>query len=157
MEQYKNCKEEARKYLKSADHILFKTFPLLNDPKLLLKVMDNIFLSVANSMAALLYFEKKSGRINDFKDNFETKLDLFRRKCLLHHKIDPNYVKFILEVKKIIIEHRKSPIEFVRKDKFVICSNDYKMKAIGMEDMKSYLQKTKAFYGRIDNILTNSK
>lgn len=156
MEQYKIPKEEARRYLKAADHILYTTYPLVNDPRLLLSAMDNIFLAITNSMAALLYYEKMNNRLQEFKDNFESKLDLFRRKCLLHYDIDPNYVKFILEVKEIILQHRKSPVEFVRKDKLVICSNEYNMKTIEVSDVKVYLQKAKAFYGRIENILLRS-
>ncbi len=157
MEKHLQYKEEARRYIKSADHILFKTFPLVNDPKLLLKIMDNVFLAITNTMAALLYYEKKNNRVPEFKDNFESKLDLFRRKCLLHYNFDANYINFILDVKDIIIKHRKSPVEFVKKDKFIICSNDYKMRSITADDVKNYLKKTKAFYGRIENIIIKEK
>tara|TARA_Y100000294_G_C8540219_1_gene330850 strand:- start:1094 stop:1564 length:471 start_codon:yes stop_codon:yes gene_type:complete len=153
MEDYNKSKEEARKYLKLADHILYNTYPLLSDPKLLLKVMDNIFLSITNTISALLFYEKLNKRITEFDNTFETKIDLFRKKCLVHHNFDPNYIKLILDVKEIIVQHRKSPVEFVKKNKFVICSNDYKMKTITDNDVKNYLKKAKAFYGRIDNIL----
>jgi len=153
MEDYNQSKEESRKYLKLADHILYNTYPLLSDPKLLLKAMDNIFLSITNTISALLFYEKFNNRITEFDNTFETKIDLFRKKCLLHHNFDPNYIKLILDVKEIIVQHRKSPVEFVKKNKFVICSNDYKMKTITDNDVKNYLKKAKAFYGRIDNIL----
>ncbi len=157
MEQHNLSKEEAKKYLKSADRILFTTYPLVNDPKLLLKVMDNIFLGITKTIAALLYYEKMKNRVPEFKDTFDSKMDIFRRKCLLHYNLDPNYVKFILDVKGIIVQHRKSPVEFVKNDKFVICSNDYNMKSISYEDVKIFLKKAKVFYGRIENILLKDK
>jgi hypothetical protein len=56
-------------------------------------------------------------------------------------------------LKDTIIEHRTSPVEFRRKDKYVICGDNYKMKVIGIEDIKEYIRTIKEFMNLTDNIL----
>ncbi|MBD3163787.1 hypothetical protein GF323_01175 [Candidatus Woesearchaeota archaeon] len=145
MEKFQELKERANKRLSIADHILTQTYPLVKDPRLLLSVMENIFLALSNSMGAILYHERLFKKIPPFQDNFDSKFNMFRAKIVDRYKIDRKHVELISEIKSIIIQHRKSPIEFSRKDKLVICNEDYKMKTISIELIKEYLLKSKQF------------
>ena len=49
------------------------------------------------------------------------------------------------EIKDIIVQHRRSPVEFVRKDRFVICSDNYRIKTISIDQIKDYIAKAKNF------------
>ncbi len=42
------------------------------------------------------------------------------------------------DLKKIVDCRYKSPIEFVRKDRFIICSDDYKMRTLSYDRVKDY-------------------
>ena len=145
--------DKAKQNIKIADHMLSVTYPLLKDSKLLLAIVENIFLSYTNSIAALLYYERELKKIPPFTDSFESKFNMFRERCVLKYNIEKSYLMEIHDVWDIIIEHKKSPVEFKRRDSFVICSESYKIKTITVNNIKDYLNKAKVFIGDIDNIV----
>jgi len=153
MEKFEECKEKAGKCIHIADHMISVTYPLVKDTKLLLAIMENIFLSLTNSMASVLHYERMYKRIPPFQDNFDSKFRMFKERCINRFNIDKSYILFIQDIKDVIVSHRKSPVEFVRKDKFVICSDNYRMKAISIEDIKKYVSKAKVFIEEMNNII----
>ena len=157
MEKFQQLREESKKKLKIADHMLIMTYPLVQDTKLLLAVMQNIFLSLTYAMGSILHYERSFKTIPPFQDNFSSKFNMFRAKIVDKYKIDKDYVKFIEEVKDIIVQHKQSPVEFVRKDRFVICSDNYNMKTISIETMKEYLNKTKSFIAIASGIVSKNE
>lgn len=157
MERFQELREAAKKKVHLADHILTQTYPLVKDTKLLLVVIENIFLALTNAIGSLLYYERLFKRIPPFQDTFSSKFNMFRAKCVDRYKIDKELVLFIQGVKDIILEHKKSPVEFVRKDRFVICSDNYSMKTLSVEQIKEYLSKTKLFTNQIGNITSKEE
>ncbi len=145
MERFQELREQAKKKLHVADHMLTMTYPLVQDSKLLLAVMQNIFLALTYSIGSILYYERAFKTIPPFQDNFSSKFNMFKAKIVNKYKIDNEYVKFILDVKDVILQHKQSPVEFVRKDRFVICSEEYKIKTISLDNMREYLNKAKSF------------
>lgn len=157
MERYQEAREYAKRKIKIADHMLGVTFPLVKDPRLLLAIIENIFLAYTNSIAALLHYERLYKRIPPFRDDsFESKFNMFRERCVIKHKIDKSYLTEIQDIKDIIVAHRKSPVEFKRRDMLVICSDNYRMKTIGVYDLQKYLDKAKVFIEAIDIIIVEN-
>ena len=103
MEKFQENREKAKKNLKIADHMLGVTFPLVKDTKLLLAVIENIFLSYTNAIAAILYFERAFKRIPPFQETFESKLNMFRERCVEKYKIDKSYLTEVQDIRDIII------------------------------------------------------
>ena len=157
MERYEDERNKALKRIKVADHILNVTYPLLKEPKLLVSVMENLFLALTNSMSALLYYERKYKEVPLFADNFDSKFDIFITKSAEKYNLDAAQLRMMREIKNILIEHKKSPIEFAKGDKFVICSEDYTIKTITVNDMKNYIGKAKAFIQDINFILQQNE
>ena len=154
MEKFQELKDKAKKNIKIADHMLYVTYPLIKDPKLLLAIIDNIFLTYTNAMAAILHYERLFKRIPPFKeDSFEDKFNIFKDKIIKRHNIDKSYLTEIRNIKDIIVEHKKSPVEFTKADKFVICSDNYRLKTISINDMKKYINKAKVFIEAMNNII----
>lgn len=145
MERFQELMGVAKKKLQIADHMLTQTYPLVRDPRLLVTILENIFLALTNSMGSILYYERLFKRIPPFQDNFNSKFNMFRQKCTEKYKIDKVYLYLIEDVKNILYQHKKSPVEFSRKDSFVICSEDYKMKVVTVDEIRGYLNKTKLF------------
>lgn len=145
MEKFQQLREEALQSYKSADHMLTVTYPLVGDTKILLNVADNIFLSLTKSMGAVLYYDRLFKYIPAFNDNFEGKFMMFKNKCMKRYNIDLEYAKLIQDLKEVIVLHKQSPVEFKRKDRYVICTDNYKMIAITVNMLKDYLKKTKEF------------
>lgn len=157
MEKYEELREIARKKLQIADHMLTMTYPMVKDPKLLLAVMENIFLALTNSVGSLLHYERTYKRVPPFQDTFVSKFNVFKQKCIQRYNIDPELVLMVQEIKEIIMQHKKSPVEFTRNDSFVICSEDYRMKTISLEKMRNYISKSKSFIQHINNILAQNQ
>ena len=133
--------------------MLSVTFPLVKDTKLLLAIIENIFLAYTNSIAAILYYERLFKRIPPFQDTFESKMNMFKERCITKHNMDKEHIIEIQDIRDIIIEHRKSPVEFKRGDKFVICSDNYRIKTISVRDIRKYIDKAKVFIEAMDTIV----
>ena len=145
MERYNEEREGALKKIRVADHMLTMTYPIVQDPKILMAVLENIFQSMESSISSILYYERKYKRIPPFQDTFESKFNMFRMRCVERYSIPKEYLTLISEIKEIILKHKESPIEFRRKDKFVICSENYDIKTISIKDIKDFLIKSKLF------------
>ena len=66
-----------------------------------------------------------------------------------------DYLYLIKEIKDILLEHRKSPVEFVRNNRLVICSDSYHMKTVDIPKLKQYLMETKNFVKEIGALVSN--
>lgn len=157
MEKFQELRETAKKKISIADHMLTQTYPLIKDPKLLLAIIENIFLALTNAIGSVLYYERLFKKIPPFQDNFPSKFNMFRTRCVQRHNINKDYIDLVSDVKSIIIKHKKSPVEFTRKDSFVICSENYKMKIISLEEIKNYLDKTKLFIQEVSSIVSKNE
>jgi len=156
MERFQELREVAKKKIQIADHMLTMTYPMVKDPRLLLAVLENIFLSLTNMMGSVLYHERTFKRVPPFQDNFTSKFAVFKL-IAENHKLQPTYLMMIQEIKEIIMQHKKSPVEFIRKDSFVICAEDYDMRTISLEQIKDYISKTKMFFQETTNLLKNER
>jgi hypothetical protein len=156
MEKLREVSNRARHRVKLADHMLTQTYLLVKDPKLLLAVIENTFLALTSAMGSVLHHERMYKRIPPFVDNFENKFDIFKRKCAERHNIDKEYLSMVREIKEIIVAHKTSPVEFARKDSFVICTENYRLKTITVDQLKKYIKKTKEFVQITENIVSQN-
>jgi hypothetical protein len=145
MEPYLQYQQRAVQNIKVADHMLTMTYPLIKDPKLLLSVLQNLFMAASNAMACILYYERHFNRIPAFQDTFESKYSMFQQKIVQEYQIDLKWVKFIAELKELVQSHKESTTEFPRSGKFVMADHDYRIKTLGEEDLKYFLKLTKDF------------
>jgi len=157
MEKFQEYREKALKNIKIADHILSVTYPLVQDPKLLLAVIENIYFAFDNAMTSILDYERLFKRIPDVGEKFEIKFDIFRKKVAQNCNINQEHLKTIVELREMIKEHKESPVEFSRKDKFVICSDSYKMRTLSKEEIKKYISKAKLFIEEVNHITSKNE
>ncbi|SRR3989338_6574979 len=155
MERFHELMMLSKRSIKHADHILTQTYPMLRDVKLFLPVLENVFLGMSYAMTALLHYEAYYKRIEFFKDDFMTKLHLFNQECLPKYDIRREYILLMQKVRELLIAHKKSPVEFTRKDVFVICTEGYNMKTISAEITGRYLGLAKSFISDIESIVGN--
>ncbi|MBR9700212.1 hypothetical protein GOV09_07180 [Candidatus Woesearchaeota archaeon] len=153
MEKYQELMETAKKRIGVADHIVTQTFPLVKDSKLLLAGLEHVFLALTNSMEAVLHYERTYKRIPPFQDSFDSRFTMFQTRLMKNYPDGQRYAHLIKEVRDIIIKHRQSPMEFPRKDRFVICNGNYKMKTVSVENMKDYISQTRRFIEHTEGML----
>ena len=96
------------------------------------------------SVDSLLYYERLFKRINIFGDSVDERLSIFKH-LAQKHQLDPQFLKTIFELKEIIREHKNSPMEFARKDKFIIYTEKHELKTISQESIKKYVAVARSF------------
>ena len=130
--------KDSIKSLQIADHMTYVTLPLVNEKRLLLKIFDEIYKSIINSINAILNYEYLYKRIqiySDNNDNFQT----FVSKCAKRYNITHDQIKKIKEIIEINKKHKESSMEFVKKDKVVILSDSLKTQTLDIFVIKNYL------------------
>lgn len=146
MEQFEASIESARNNIKVADHMLVITYPLVKDPKLLLLIIEKIHSALDEAMSSVLYFERAYKRIGSFNDtDFDSRLNAFRSEIVPRFRIRNDFISLMQEIRGIIREHKKSPVEFSRRENFVICSDNYKVRSLSADVVKRYVAKAKEF------------
>jgi hypothetical protein len=157
MERFQEARAKAEKSLRIADHMLFITYPLVKDNKLLMSILENIYIAFSQSMSSVLYYERTFKRIPPFHDTFESKFNLFKVKLTPKYRIDELYIETIRKVQTLVKNHKNSPVEFIREGKFVICSEDYRMHTITVEELKSYITTAKSFIKQNNRIVEKNE
>lgn len=142
--------------LKTADHLTYVTYPLVKDVKLLVAIIGNLYESVKLSIESLLYFERMYKRIGPLPDNFNSKLDVFKSKIVDRFNFDRKFLVLVEDLKNIVEHREKSPMEFIRRDRYVICNHNYRMKTLTIENIKNYLAQSKLFVAKINAILNQN-
>ena len=118
MEKFLENIEEAEKTIQTADHMIYVTFPLIKDKRLLLKILREIKKAVTSCINSILQYEYLYKRINLYKDskvNFKT----FADKCAFRYKISKEEIKLILDLFDLAKKHEESPFEFIKKKKLL--------------------------------------
>ncbi len=149
MERFQEVRDRAKTLIRNADHMLTMTYPLIRDPKLLLVVAENVLNSCEAAITALLHYERFQRTLPPFHDSFETKLQLFKHNCMRKYSINAEGVRFVEEMRGLLLNHKSSPMEFARKDMYVICSDKYSMKTVSAQQLKQNIAKAKRFLSEV--------
>ena len=157
MEKFQVLREEALKNYRMADHMLNVTYPLVNDTKLLLGVTQNMYSSLTLAMASILHHERLFKLVPSFQETFESQFQILHQRCSKKHSIPQEQLNLMLELKNILQLHKKSPIEFQRKDRFIICTSNYQIKAVTQNELKKHLQTAKAFLRLMGEITSRNQ
>jgi hypothetical protein len=136
--RYIESLEKARKNRRIADHMAYMTYPMMKDKRLLLKIVDEIYSALISSMNAILQYEYLKKRIN-LSNDADQNLNLLFEKCAQRYGISNEDIYSVREFFSIYGQHKKSPMEFQRKDKIVLMSDDFRTKIIDLEKIKKYI------------------
>jgi hypothetical protein len=146
----------SKRRLQVSDHFLTQTYPTVQDPKLLINILDGILRAVEELVDAVLIHERSAGHIHAYNDSsFAGKLT-----ALKHEHITKKYalthidLMMVTEMQELIHDHKQSMMEFPRKGALVMASDDYRMQSVTIEKIKTYLSRTKTLYTKIHDVLT---
>tara|TARA_Y100000034_G_C6661163_1_gene289856 strand:- start:120 stop:593 length:474 start_codon:yes stop_codon:yes gene_type:complete len=153
MENFKRMVVKANKLYQTADHLAYVTYPLVKDTKLIITIVENLYASLMMSMDAMLYYDRLYKRINPVPENFYSKFETFKTKTAPRYGIDAEKVLIITNMREIIKKRQESPMEFSRRNKYVIASQDYKLKTISIDATKKYLADSKIFLEKLNRII----
>jgi hypothetical protein len=147
---HNSTRAQAENKIKIADHLLSTTFAIVKDPKLLVSVIDALYQAMDLSINSILEFEKNFKKLEYLENE---KLDLFRRKIVTKYALDPKMVDFYIDLKSTLETHRKSDVEFTKKEKFVISDKEYNLKTLTYDDVKKKYTAAKIYVEQIFNII----
>lgn len=155
-EKYIENLDKAAKNLQTADHMLYMTYPLIKEKRLLLKILNEIYLVTLSIVNAILQYEYFYKRINLYQNSREN-FSVFKNKCAPRYSITSEQVEKVLEIFNLAEKHKKSPFEFVRNNKVVIMTNALKTDTITIEKMKDYILLSKDILRKAETRIRSKK
>ncbi len=143
MEKFLESLNEAERSFRNADHLVYSTYPLVKDKRILLKAIEELKNTLSNCIKAILHYDYLYKRIQlskDPKSNFKT----FIEKSSKRYNISSEEIEIILEVFDFANQHSKSPLEFVKGEKVVILSKNMEPLTLTLEKIKEMLLNSKS-------------
>jgi len=150
MEKFLEYLSEAQKIIRACDHMVYISFPLIKEKKLLLKIVVELQKAVAYSINAILQYEyvfKKIKLYKDAKANFST----FMNSSSKRFGITNQEMKKIIELFEIVEIHKKSSMEFTRNEKIIILSENMRQQVVSLEKTKEILAISKKILEKTKN------
>jgi hypothetical protein len=133
----KNLKE-AEERIKKIDHLLYVSFPLVQDKRLLLNAIIEIKEVVRICINIILQQEYFYRRIKIYKES-KRNIKTFVDKCAVRYEINKQELKLITNLFEIVEMHVQSPLEFMKDNKLIIISDNLRTYQINLEGVKQFL------------------
>lgn len=128
---------KAEHSLRTADHMVYITYPLIKENLLLKKILEELHLSATSIVQAILNYESNYKRISlqDAKTNWLS----FKEQCAPRFNIAPSELQTLFELFSLTEKFHASSMDFIRKEKLVIMSDSLRTESVGLEQLKKYL------------------
>jgi len=152
MEKFLENIYESERILAKVGHMVYVTYPIVKDKKLLIQMLLEIKTALAKSITAILQYEYYYKRITLSKSPKEN-LRTFKTKCASKYNITFEEMQKIFELFDIIEKHNNSPFEFKKEEKIVILSETLNPKIIEFEEIKGFLALTRVILEKTKNII----
>jgi hypothetical protein len=152
MEKFYDYASKALKSYNTADHLVHMTYGVVKDPKLMLLAATHLKECFDDALSAFLYYDYYYKRISTFPQDFNSKLDLFKRFTCKRYGIPREVAQVILDVHKIHRDHKSSEMEFRRRNNFVIASKNYRLRTINSEKLKNFLVLSKPLLSKLSEV-----
>jgi hypothetical protein len=152
MEKFLENLHEAEQLIKKIDHMVYVTYPLIQDKRLVLKIISETKNAIIRCINSILQYEYLYKRVRLTKDPKEN-LRIFKVKCAPRYNISIEEIKLMLKLFDLIEKHKKSPFEFRKQEKIVILSENSSPKIIVIEDAKEFLALAKGILLKSKNMM----
>ncbi len=152
MEKFLENLQEAEKIIRTADHMVYVSFPLIKDKRILLLLLSELKKAIINCINVILqydYLYKRISLYSDAKNNFET----FKNKSSKRFNITKQEIELMIRLFELEQSHKKSPMEFTKDNKVIILSDDLSQKIITLEEIKKFLQLSKDILKKTKTII----
>jgi hypothetical protein len=149
MDKFLENIQEAQHIVQTVDHLLYVTFPLIKEKKILIKIVIELKDAVTKCINSILQYEYIYKRVSLYKDprtNYET-----FKKCSKWYGISEKEIKSIEDLFRIVERHKQSSMEFVKNGKIVILSDDMAHEIITEEKAKEFLALSKSLLLKLKN------
>jgi hypothetical protein len=134
--------DDAEKRTNIAGHIIYVTYPLLKDKKLLIKALLEAKEIVIACISAILqneYINKRIDLTRDSSNNFK----IFSDKCASRYNINEREIQKIIELFELAEKHKESSMEFMKDNKVIILDRKMKVETLTVEKTKDMIELAK--------------
>lgn len=136
----------AKIHFKTADHMAYVNLLILKDNRMIIKILNELAISASLAITSVLQKEKELHNGHLFSDH-KKNLDFFTEN-LAKKYIDKLDLANLLKLLKIKKAHIAAPLEFVKRDKFIIFLGE-KYETITPNLLKELLSSVRIFLTKI--------
>lgn len=152
MEQIPLVLKEANRLFRNSDHLTYMTYPLVQDKRLLLRILENLNTSLSKFMEVLLYYDFVYEHGEKYPESFGARFDFFRRNCAKKYGVGETQMNMIREIHDIAEERSKSTMEFIRGGDYIIATKDFKLRRVGIEQIKKWINESRSFVMKVNSV-----
>ncbi len=145
--------KEANRLFKNSDHLAYMTYPLVQDKRLLMRILENLNDALSKFMEVLLYHDFIYNRSAPVPQGFMERFNVFRRRCSGKYGIGDEQLKMMMELHEIVEHRKKSSMEFIRGSDYIIASDDFRIRKIGIEQLKKWINESKFFVTKVNEVV----
>ncbi len=151
--KYKEKVSEASRKLWVADQTINGAYGITKDPKILVGVVEHCLDAMRMGVSALINFEVDNKELEYSGNSPEIGMELLRARLAEKYGIPKEYILKISEMKEFLLDKEKSPVEFRRKEKFIVCDDKYNLNVIDEKRAREFLKTSKEFLSLIKKII----
>src|SRR3989344_1462778 len=153
MEIHETLMKKALNDFKTVDHMVYVTYPLINDPKLMFGIVDKLFNTLIDVITAVLNYDYLYKRISRVPENLNDRLELFKKVINKRYNFDRTIFSLLEDLNKFKEFRKRSPMEFVRRGNLIVCSSGFNTQSLNYKKMKDYVNKSKEFVADAGGLL----
>jgi hypothetical protein len=144
--------KNAIKSLSVADKMLTQTFKMLQDPKILVAVLENVFQAFKFGIISLFQYDESNDFLSTIKNNFQIIFEEFQINVAKKYSLG-EFIKLIDEIQMLRSGHKDASVEFSKKEIYVMCSQDYDCEVLSDEKLRKFIKEAKLFIKRLEKIM----
>ena len=144
--------QEADRIIKMADHLIYMAYPLVQDKKLLLKILTETNKAIIKIISAILQFDYVYKKINLQKDP-DTNFEIFKSQCAPRYEITDDELRKVTEIIELTKKHQESTMEFVRDNKIVIMSGSSGLRMLTADRVKEFVIVAKVLIKKVEKVV----
>ena len=152
MEKFLENLALAEKTIHATDHMIYVTFPLIKDKRLLFKILQDMKNAIALCINSILQYEYLYKRIKLYKDS-RLNFKIFIERCVPRYNITKEEMNLVLDLFDFVEKHKESPFEFVKDEKIVVLSNGLKPRIMTVEKTKEFMMAAKSILRKTREII----
>jgi len=156
MKIVKELLNSADSSIRTTDHLIYSTYPIIRDSRLLVKIIERINDSFTMIIDALLRYERLYKRISSSFSSFGSFTPLQKNKIekiASKYSITKNELKTIGDISIIIHGIKESSIRLNQKDKVTVFSNDFRQQSITIGNIKEFFNVLKNVNKKVKEVI----
>ena len=156
-EAYVELMQQARKQMHLADHMVYVTYPMVQETRFLLAILHHMTNASRLALQALLEFEYIYKRIDAFNRTFAGEIRTYKEKIQGRYGMDAKYLKLLQRLMDLEKYDKNSPVRFKRGDKYILSTTEYNMSVLDLATIKRYNELAKKFVSAVSDITAKTE